>query len=106
MVVYSENEFREVVKSGVTLVDFYADWCGPCQALAPVMEVLASTRTDSNIVKVNIDVLSTLASKYQVMSIPTVIVFKDGVEVSRTSGVNSIDSYNYFLDGAHSKNGN
>ena len=101
MVVYSENEFREVIKEGVTLVDFYADWCGPCQALAPVMENLASTRTDSKVVKVDIDVLSTLASNYQVMSIPTVIIFKDGKEISRTSGVNSIDSYNYFLDGAH-----
>lgn len=76
------NNFdSEVLKSEIpVLVDFYADWCGPCKMMAPVMEVL-SEQMDTNKIKfakINIDDNSSIAASYRVMSIPTFIVFKDG----------------------------
>lgn len=75
----AEN-FREIVLEADTpvLVDFYADWCGPCRLLAPVLEELAREKPDARVVKVNIDHAPELAQHYRVSSIPTVLVFKDG----------------------------
>lgn len=76
--------FSDSIKEGVTLVDFYADWCGPCQALGPVMESLADAYDGkAQIMKVNIDNHSPIAQQFRVMSIPTVIVFKDGDMVDK-----------------------
>lgn len=67
--------------SGEVIVDFYADWCGPCKMLAPILE-----ETSFNVLKVNVDDFQELAIKYGVMSIPTLIKFKDGEEVKKTIG--------------------
>ncbi len=85
--IVTTNEFDEAVKEGVVLVDFYADWCGPCKMLSPVLDELASELGDSaKIVKVNVDTENELAAKYQVQSIPTLKVFKDGKIVNETMG--------------------
>ena len=68
------------------LVDFWASWCGPCRMLAPVIEELAGELTDAKIGKINVDEEPDLAKKYGVMSIPTVIAFKNGEEVGRSVG--------------------
>jgi thioredoxin 1 len=68
------------------LVDFYADWCGPCRRLAPTLDRLARQRPDTKVVKVNIDKSPELAERYRVESIPTVIVFKQGEVASRQTG--------------------
>ena len=69
------------------MVDFYADWCGPCKLAAPVVEKLAETYKDKLVIgKVDVDANQGSAGKYGVMSIPTVIFFKDGKEVERMSG--------------------
>lgn len=82
-----ENFESEVLnRSGVALVDFYADWCGPCKMIAPVIEEVAQERQDVAVGKLNVDTDPELAAKYGVMSIPTLIVFKDGQEISRVSG--------------------
>jgi len=82
-----ENFESEVLsRSGVALVDFYADWCGPCKMIAPVIEEVAEERQDVAVGKLNVDADPELAAKYGVMSIPTLIVFKDGQEISRVSG--------------------
>ena len=71
---------------GIAMVDFYADWCGPCKMLAPIIEEIATERTDVVVGKLNVDETPEIASKYGVMSIPTVIIFKDGEEVARSVG--------------------
>lgn len=85
----TENFDAEVLKSDKTvLVDFYADWCGPCKMLAPVVESLAEQFADTAVVgKLNVDESEEIAMKYGVMSIPTLIVFKNGQEVDKKVGV-------------------
>jgi thioredoxin 1 len=73
----SSDNFDEVVSKGLVLIDFYADWCGPCRALAPVLEELASDRSELKIVKINVDKDPVLAQKYDVMSIPNLVLLKD-----------------------------
>ena len=74
-----ENFEAEILNGkGIALVDFYADWCGPCKMIAPFIEEIAAERTDVKVCKINVDDTPELAVKYGVMSIPTLIVFKDG----------------------------
>ena len=77
-----EENFDEEIKDGLVLVDFYADWCGPCKMMGQVLE----TMEDINVLKVNTDEFEELSMKYGVMSIPTIILFKDGKEVAKNVG--------------------
>jgi thioredoxin 1 len=76
----TEQTFEnEVLGAGQpVLVDFWAEWCGPCHAIAPVLDQIASERSDLKVVKLNIDEEPAVAQRYGVMSIPTLILFKDG----------------------------
>ncbi len=74
---------------GPVLVDFYADWCGPCQKLAPVLDRVAEDLTEGRIVKVNVDHSPKVASRYDIQSIPTLLVFADGEVVDKTMGMQS-----------------
>ena len=82
-----ENEILE--RDGISIVDFYADWCGPCKMVAPVLEKVAEEREDVVVGKVNVDADGELAARYGVMSIPTLVVFKDGKEINRSVGAKS-----------------
>ena len=82
----NSQNFESEIAASTTLVDFYADWCGPCQMIAPIVEEIATERTDITVGKVNVDNDASIAIKYNVASIPTLIVFKDGKEVSRIVG--------------------
>ena len=83
--VNSENFEEEVLNSKNTvLVDFYADWCGPCKMLSPVIDQISEENQDIKVVKVNVDNAQDLAMKYQVMSIPTLVVIKEGKEINRS----------------------
>ena len=82
-----DNFQKEVMENEKTvLVDFYADWCGPCQMMVPVMETIAEENQDIVVGKLNVDEEGELAMKYQVASIPTVIAFRNGQEVGREVG--------------------
>ena len=79
--------FKEEVGSGLTLVDFWAPWCGPCKMIAPILEELApEVEGKANIAKLNVDDNQATASEYEVMSIPTLILFKDGEPVDKVVG--------------------
>lgn len=86
--ITAENFESEVLKSDVpVLVDFWADWCMPCKMLAPVLEELANEVTNAKICKINIDEAPELTAQYRVMSVPTLVVFKNGEVALRNSGV-------------------
>ena len=85
----NNDNFLNEISVGITLVDLYADWCGPCKMIAPIVEEIANERTDITVVKVNVDNDPQIAVKYGVQSIPTLIVFKDGQEVNRIVGYRS-----------------
>lgn len=79
---------NEIAKEGVTaLIDFYADWCGPCKMVAPTIEALASELTDVKVCKVNVDEESELAAAFSVMSIPTIVLMRDGKVVDTQIGL-------------------
>ncbi len=80
------NNFNEQIKEGVVLVDFFASWCGPCKMQSPVLEELKEDRSDVKVVKIDVDQETEIAREYGVMSIPTLILFKDGKEVAKNVG--------------------
>ena len=90
--ITDKNYEEEVLQSDKTvLMDFWADWCGPCKMLSPVVDAVAEERDDIKVVKVNVDENQLLAQEYRVMSIPTLVVIKDGQEVNRSVGLISKD---------------
>lgn len=100
MKIINTEEFNEITKNGTTLVDFFADWCGPCKMLGPVLEKVSEQYSDIEFVKVNVDENMDLAQQYGIMSIPTVYIFKDGEVVNKMQGYTSEDGVKAFIDEA------
>ena len=100
MMHFNSKSFDEALAKGeLLMVDFWASWCGPCKMLAPVIDDLAKQYEGKAIVgKVNVDEEQELAIRYGVMSIPTVIFFKDGKEVDRKVGVMPPNVFTQVLD--------
>ena len=87
MLKYLEkNNFNELVKEGYHLVDFYAEWCGPCKMMGPVLE---SIEDKIDIIKIDVDKFPDLAQEYRVMSIPDLMIFKDGEKILESVGFQS-----------------
>ena len=85
--VVSKSNFNEEIESGVVVVDFFAEWCGPCKMLSPVLEEVQSELMGQvKIIKVNVDENLSLASQYSITNIPALVVLKDGNEVDRLIG--------------------
>lgn len=93
--IHYEDGFDKLIEKEA-VVDFYATWCGPCKMFGPVFEDV-SLKNDINFVKVDVDKYSEIAREYGVMTIPTVILFKDGVEVKRNIGFMSEEELSNFL---------
>ncbi len=87
IVTLGNKNFKLALKKEVLLVDFWAPWCGPCKMIAPTLNEIAETEEDIIIGKVNVDNNQDLAKKYKVRNIPTMLIFKNGVEVGRIVGV-------------------
>lgn len=79
------EEFEKIIKEGTWIVDFNATWCGPCKMLSPILSDVA--KEDVNVLKVDTDEFDEIAMKFGIMSIPTLIVFKDGKEVNKSVGL-------------------
>lgn len=88
-----ESDFKDIISKGTWIVDFYADWCGPCKMLGSVLET-----TDYNILKVNTDNFQDLSFSFGVMSIPTLIIFKDGKETNKSIGFISKEELDKIMD--------
>ncbi len=83
----SKNNFEEIKNSGkVVLLDFYADWCGPCRMVSPIVDEIAEERQDIIVGKINVDEEEALASEFGVFSIPTLVVLKDGKIAEQSAG--------------------
>lgn len=88
----NKDDFDEKIKQGNFVVDFFADWCGPCQMLKPVFEKVSAELSDVTFCKVNVDDNKEVAGIYAVRSIPTLVFIKDGKEVDRYLGLLNEDS--------------
>ena len=87
-VITGANFNEEVLQAkGTVLLDFWAAWCGPCQALGPIVEEVAATHPEVKVGKVNVDEEQSLAQQFGIMSIPTLMVFKDGKKVNEALGL-------------------
>jgi thioredoxin 1 len=103
--VSSSNWDSEVLKSEKPVfVDFWAEWCGPCRMVGPVVEQIAQTHSDKiKVVKLNVDENQDIAMKYGIQSIPSLMVFNKGKEVNRTVGAAPKDTYLKFINDSLSK---
>lgn len=100
-IVKSTAEYDEVLKNNTSVfVDFYADWCGPCKMVGPLVEELSNEETDVKFVKVNVDDLPDVAQRYGIMSIPTLIAFKNGEIAASALGFQPKDALKQLVDKA------
>ncbi|MDD7315966.1 MAG: thioredoxin [Bacillales bacterium] len=98
MAIYLQNEkdYENLIQNGKVLVDFYADWCGPCQMLGPVLEEAQNT-VEFTLLKINVDEFPNIARRYGIMSIPTIILFKDGELIKKDLGYKPLPAIINFL---------
>lgn len=89
MEIKNVEEFNNVINNDCVIVDFYANWCGPCKMQAPLLEELSNSR-GVKVVKVDVDLLPSLAQQYAVMSIPTLLLFKNGKLVDKKIGFTAL----------------
>lgn len=88
--ITSKNFEEEVLKAEApVIIDFYADWCGPCKMMSPIIDSIAEETNNAKVGKINVDEAQDLAAMYNVMSIPTIIIFKDGKPYKKFVGVTS-----------------
>lgn len=93
----NKEQFKEVVGKGITLVDFFATWCGPCRMLTPELEKLAEKDQSINVLKIDVDEFQELAAQFNVRAVPTLVLFKDGQVVATGSGFRPLASLEQFV---------
>ena len=98
MKIINTEEFNELIQNGTTFIDFFADWCGPCKMLGPVLEDVSGEYENIQFAKVNVDDNMDLAEKYQIMSIPQVYMFKDGEVIGKFGGYRDKAAVKAFIE--------
>jgi thioredoxin len=93
-----DGNSKNIPTEGVVLVDFWAPWCGPCKMLSPNLEQLSKEREELNIIKISVDQNPKDAADFNVMSVPTLILIKDGIEINRKTGVLDVEGLKGFID--------
>lgn len=93
----NEDNFKNYIMGDKVLVDFFANWCGPCKMLSPILEELNEERGDVKIIKVDVDECENLSRQFGVMSIPTLIMFKNGNEVGKQIGYKSKEELDEWI---------
>ena len=107
MLELNKDNFKKEIEDykGIALVDFWAPWCGPCQQMGPVVEELAEKyKGKAKVAKLNIDENQAIAAKYDIMSIPTMVFFKNGEEVKRTIGMRAKNVIAEMIEEIRNKN--
>ena len=98
MKVINTAEFEQLIENGTSFVDFFAEWCGPCKMLGPVLEEVSAEYPDIEFAKVNVDENMDLAEKFGIMSIPQVFMFRDGEVIGKFGGYRDIGGVRAFID--------
>ena len=93
----NESEFSSKIKSGKVLVDCYADWCGPCKMLSPIIDQVAKDNNTCSFYKLNVDDNEKIAREYGIMSIPTLLIFNDGKLINTSVGLKSKEEINDLI---------
>lgn len=96
--IHDENQFEQTISKGLVIVDFFATWCGPCRMIAPILEQVAEQHENVVVCKVDVDENEDLARQFNIMSIPTILFFKDGMLVNKHIGLLSLDQFNQIID--------
>ncbi|AUB31188.1 thioredoxin [Spiroplasma floricola] len=96
-VINTVEEFDEEIAKDITVVDFYAEWCGPCKMMAPIFDLTSEEEQSVNFVKVDTDKLPEIAQRYNIMSIPTLILFRRGQVSKQNSGFMSKEILKQFI---------
>lgn len=95
--IKSEEEFDNLIKEGKVVVDFFANWCGPCRMLSPIIEEVSNENEKITFLKVDIDEVELIPKKYGIMSIPTLLVFENGELIKRETGYLGKEELNSFI---------
>lgn len=93
MKILTDDNFKEETKNGIYVIDLYAEWCGPCRALAPILEEMDGKVEGVNFVKLDVNASPITSGDFGIMSIPTVLILKDGKEVKRIVGLYPKSTY-------------
>ncbi len=93
----NEAQFEDETKKGLTVVDFFATWCGPCRMMGQILEEVEETNPEIKIVKIDVDENPNLARKFGIMSIPTIVVMKDGEMAGKHVGLMQADDFVEFV---------
>ena len=96
--IVNSNEFNNEIKEGITFVDFFANWCGPCKTLSPIVDEVSNEINNVKFIKVDVDKSPDIAQTYGIMSIPTLIIFKEGKPVAKQMGLVSKSSLIDFIN--------
>lgn len=95
----TDKNLKEILSNdGITVLDFWAEWCGPCRVVGPIIDDLAKNNNDIVVGKINVDKNGTTAASYGIRSIPTIMFFRDGVKIGQVSGVVSLDELQNRVD--------